>query len=250
MSRTRLIIAAMFAVFAFAAIASAAQAAPSITVEPKAGETKTLGKGETRNVKAKAFSPTFILEDKTSKLTFSCKEVALKNAVLLGAASGTGYTADGQFEFKTCRAEENGKPCASVAEPITTVNLKGEGVELTDKKTGAILFKPETGKTFSTIGLGAPCVTSVKVTGEEVVIGFFDEEGTKGAKITLQTAKLPKKSWILATEATQPAKVIQFSGGVEKETEVHELDAGGTPAAFVGEALVELTSGEKWSPLA
>jgi hypothetical protein len=250
MSKTRLIIAAMFAVFAFAAIASAAQAAPSITVEPKAGETKTLGTGETRNVTAKAFKPPITLEDKTSKLVVKCEEVALKNAVLLGAAAGTGFTADGRFEFKKCEAEEGGKKCASVAEPITTVNLKGEGVELTDKKTGAILFKPETGKALSTISLGAPCLSPFKVTGEEVGVGFFDEEGTKGAKITLETAKLPKKSWILATEAKQQAKVIQFSGGGEKETVVHELEAGGTPATLVGETLVELPGGEKWSPLA
>jgi len=249
-NRTKMITMAIVALFAISVVASAAaQAAegPSITVEVKAKETKRLGAGETRNIVVKAFSSKFLLEDSTNVYTAECTTLAVKNGVLLGAAAGTDPTSDEILEFSSCKGKEGTKACTIGT--ITTKPLKNELVEAVDKTTGLTLFKPETGKIFAEY-TETGCVTPVKVEGEEVAEGYFDEEGTKGVAITLSTAKLPKKSWILKTLKSPPNTVIKYSGGTAETKAVKPFEVLATPATLEGEALIELASGEKWSPLA
>jgi len=242
---------ALFAVIALgsftAAVAQAAEG-PSITVEPKAKETKRLGTNETRNFTVKAFSM-FRLKDSTIGYSGECTILEAKPAVQLGAAAGNDPLSDVILKFTGCSAKQGTASCGLAS--ITTKALKDELVEATDKTTGLTLIKPETGKViteFTQTGTG--CSSPIKVEGELLAEGYFDEEGTKGVAVTLSTPKLPKKSWILKTLTEPPAHVIKFSGGTETETAVKGLEVLGTPAELAGEGLVLLVSGENWSPLA
>jgi len=252
-------ILAALAVFAVTEGAAKAVEGPSITVEPKAGETKRLGKGETRNFTAKLLSKSFIVRIATSKLEFTCESLSVaKGAVLLGQQAGTAPTSDEILEIsKGCKGTEGTNTCASIAEPIRTVPLKSELVESTGHKL-LMLFKPEVGKTLTILTLGAPCTSPLKVTGEETAEVLVDpEKGEEaGTPVELGGAKSLAKSWLLRLVATPVTKVIKFAGGVETETSIGQLEFGGWPGTFEGIALISLangkgeTTGEKWSPLA
>jgi len=242
-NRSKMTVMAILAMFAISIVASAAARAaegPSITIEPKTGETKRLGANETRTITVKAFS-TFELEDTTNVYKVKC--TTLKNQAgafyVAGAAAGNDPTSSEILEFSNCTGTENGKTCTIGI--ITTKPLVNEGVESTDKTTGLTLFKPASGKIFAEY-TETGCVTPVKVEGEKVAEGYFDENGTKGVAITLTTAKLPKVSWILKTLKTPPAKVIKFSGGTGTETAVKPFEVLATPATLQGEALIQLVS--------
>jgi len=251
MQRARTIVVASLAIFAISIVAAAAAHAaegPSIAIEPKAGETKRLGANETRAITVKAFSIGLRLEDETNGYRVECTVVKTQaGAYVAGAAAGNDPTGRGVLEFSNCSGKEGTKACTIGT--ITTKPLVVEGVESTDKTTGLTLFKPATGKIFGEY-TETGCVSPVKAEGEEVAEGFFDEEGTKGTLVTLTSAKLPKKSWILQALQSPPVKVIKFSGGTGTETAVKQFEVLATPATLEGEALLQLVSGEKTSPLA
>jgi|SRR5665213_3058897 len=258
MNRTRTLIAAMFAVLAFSAVSAvAAQAenAPYFTVG-KVGETKRLKKGETRNISAKIFSATYVLNDTTAKLTITCKaNKVAPGAVLLGSEEGEPGTNDEVIEFSECTAALNGVAC-TVAQPIVTKPLKSELAEATDKKTGLTLFKPETGTAFVTLKFTAgPCPEST-VTGTVAAEGFFDNAGVKGVKVELGGAKGTAESWLLQIIPTTPKKVIKYKAGVGTETSIEPLEVAGTAATLEGTSLILLANAkgestkEFWSPLA
>lgn len=200
MSKLRLILLSMLAVFAFSAVASsAALAAPEWTLNGKA-ITKT------EKVTYKLKSATAVLEDATLGVTIKCTALKGKSAQVEVAGKDKGITF---FEGCTINIAKCEVTKGEVKTETLTTKLAEEGTETID------IFEPPVSKIFAVIklkGTGCP-LTSANVTGQ---VTSVIKSPLQGASLTT-TFPGPKTALKLAgSPATFEAAVaVAYEGGGE-----------------------------------
>ena len=241
MSKVRLILLSMLAVFAASAVASASAAAAGC--EEAGGEKclwtlegKILPAGEMRELKVVP-TATFTLKGKASgaKVTLKSTEIDLKEAKILGGNPGTNY---GSILFKNVTVSEP-KECKVTNKEVITEPLKSELVELVKgkvpQKVDDLLFEPEkAGGVFAKIAFeNNPKCSLAGVTAE--VAGNIQSEPSPRNTETVK-AKLK----------TQGKEEWEFRRKGETVSHKSQLEFGGEPATLEGTAELELIKGEKW----
>ena len=240
----------LLAVFAFSALTAAAAQATEVGPFWSVKGTR-LGAGETRNVVAKAVTKQTLTAGSDKVI---CEEVEAKPGVILGTAEGEAGKNGETLRYSKCKVEGNGSACKVEKEEISTNSLKSELVEdAATKKILLVDFLPATGKTFAEIKFEGTCsIKSTKVTGVDVLAEVLTDPG----ELTIElggTSRGSAKSWRLKIEEPQPTGFWLIKGGVGSEVKIgseEKLEAFGAKAELKGTALIELESGEEWSPLA
>jgi len=252
-SRVRLMLMALFAVFAFGAVATAVAQATEEEAPFWSIEGTRLKEGQTHYISAKATESFVLAAGATATVT--CPTVKLKEGVLLGSNEGNEGKNNEIIEFGGgCTVGGTGNTKCTVEEPIVTNPVLSELVYTVGTKALLTVFKPANGlAVFATLKFkaetGGKClVASTAVEGESV--GEIAEDPTN-----------PGQSYLLKSlGAKQPEKVLLVKNKISEEVEVKVLRAFGKEATLAGTALILLAKknakGEfeselkAWSPLA
>jgi hypothetical protein len=264
LSRVRLMLLALLAVFAFGAVATAAAQAEEAPFWSVGGA--RLEEGKTHYITAKVYNVTgaargFTLSNAGKSL--HCESLKLKEGVILGSKAGNPGTNDEVIEFVNCTVTGNGSPCKPV-EPIVTNNLKSELVETEKGDAGSLLteFKPEKGTKIATIKLeGSGCIIKECTLEGEVAARVFTDpnNGELGELVKLPNGNKEAKSWLLNFPSTPIKEVWLIKEGAGAQVKLKELLYLTESATLEGTALVLLAKknsmGEyeseevNWSPL-
>jgi hypothetical protein len=253
-SRVRLMLVALFGVFALSALTAAAAQAVEAPRWSVAG--KTLGAGETHYLTAKIYTtkenPKLIFV--AAGRTLKCLAVRFNSTtpgVIVGSSAGNAGTNLAVLEFfGNCTMEGNGTKC-NVEEPIVTNPVKSEGVETEGAKPaeskGSLLtlFTPVSGSTFITVHFkaetGGTCtVAETSVTGKLAAQVRKDpENGTLGELVELGQTPVEAKSWLVNFPSTPIKKVTTIRKG-EVAEEAVKLTAFSEEATLTGGILILL----------
>jgi len=249
-SRVRLMLVALFAVFAFGAVGTAVAQATEEEAPYWSIEGTRLLANKTHYITAKAVSSFVLAKDGLTSVT--CTVVSLKEGVLLGSEVGFEGKNNETIEFKTCTVAGSGNSKCTVEEPIVTNPILSELVYTKETKNLLTLFKPATGAVFVTLkfkaATGGKCfVAETQVEGETLSERIEDKEN-------------PKKSYILRSLGSeQPEEVLLVENKISKVVKVAPLRAFGGESTLTGEALILLakknakgeleTESKEWSAL-
>jgi hypothetical protein len=246
MSKVRLILLSMLAVFAASAIASASASANNGCLEV-GGEKclwtlngAALPTGEMRTVKV-IWNSTQTLKGKVGSFatTLTSKLIELEKAAILGGIPGTNY---GKIAFKNV-VVVTPKECKVTNDEVKTNALKSELVELvkagTPEKVDDVLFEPEvTGTNFATITFE----NNPKLTGKCPINGL--EANVQG---DIQAEPKPRKTETkLLTLKAQGKEKWEFRRQNSPTVEKSELKLGGLEAIYEGTSDLGLADGLNW----
>jgi hypothetical protein len=238
---------ALLAVFAFGAVTAAAAQAEEAPFWSVKGA--RLGAGETRWIKAKA-TESFTLS--ASGIEVTCKSLKLKegaSSALLGSAIGEPGTNDEVIEFSECTVTGNGTGC-KVEEPIVTKPVKSELVYNTGKKKVLTEFFPAKGASFVKLNFPTASCRIKETIVEGSVVGEVFTDTTPPKAVELPNSPGSAKSWLIKFPKPAITEVcLKKVGATECSDVVIGLTAFTAEATLTGTALIELVSGEEWSPL-
>jgi hypothetical protein len=237
MTRIKLVVLCLVAVFAFGAVAVAEASAAEYIYKV---EGKKLEAGVKKEITSKAKTEFTLTGEETVlgvkvKAITKCKKLKLNAAEkpeIVGGAPGTSEKE--KIEFEECTATLGGSKCSSVT--IESASTKNEIVTVllpaADKGKLAVLFSPSSGTVFTVVKLKS--------------CGIF---GSHEAKVEGTSAAL-----VGSEKTEQVAGVLDWNESAEI-TEVEKLGGAkatvglkfaGNPSKINGEAEVELVSKEKW----
>jgi hypothetical protein len=210
MSKVKMIVTTLIAVFAFSALASASASA----------STAGWMVGGTQLTTAAALATTAKVDEKgTLEVPLDAITIECKSSVLTGLEpkieSGTMGSA-GSLIFKECAS--TAASCTIASPTIGTVPLLAEAT-LEGALGVKVIFTPKTTKIFTTIEY-------------------------KGTECSLAGIKPVKGQATVKAPTGQDENTLQL---IEADTTGGELEVGSTEAILKGSALLKLASGQPWS---
>ncbi|HEX5853128.1 MAG TPA: hypothetical protein VFY36_08545 [Solirubrobacteraceae bacterium] len=190
---------------------------------------------------------TFTLQNPVSKVKIECSAFNLsEHSTINGSSGANAGTSKEVIEYSGCTggAKEEGENCKPQSGKITTTLVTNTLGYSRDTKIGSlvlVLFKPSVGSTFTTITFeGTNCfAASTAVTGstigEATVNGKFIHVGSEPAEELSGQVRFIKGNKSILVE--NGGTLTNFKSG---------LTAFGTAASLEGEALIDLSNGNKW----
>jgi hypothetical protein len=234
-------LAALFAISAVIAVAAQGTEGPFWKVNGT-----RLAAGQTTLILASA-KQQFVLKNAASKVKIECKALKLgEDPTFNGSSGANAGTSKEVIEYSECTggAKEEGVNCKPQSGKVTTTLVTNTLGYSRDTKVGSlvlVLFKPAVGSTFTTILFeGTNCFAeTTTVTGQTI------GEATVNGK-AIEVGSEPAEELSGQIKFTTAGKSILVESGGTLTNFKTGLNAFGTAATLEGEALIDLSNGNKW----